>query len=387
MYSVSFYSPDDHIEYDFSIMEDQGVGGGITSRLRMAQALAKLGHDVRAYINCPAPGIHEGVTYSHFSAVKSISCDVLIAGSSGGKLDLSSLNSLNINSKLLILMGHGSKPPLGIDLFDFDFLYMPSNYANMNYSTSWGYEESKTFVTYRGVTKEKKLEISSTVKHRSPLSLCYIGHPRKGIENAVQVLDSLNQADVGFKLNVFGSEDLWGEINIDRKKKDNIKYFGTIGQKNLRIELPACSYALFLQDSEESFGISLIEAMASGCIVIASSIRAFSEIIRNRIDGFLLQPKSSMSAQIIEATAIIEFLNNHKKAATKIRENSISAPQSWGTIAQTWTDHWDFQLNKGDSTSDIVRDHCPLCNHQSNNFADGQHCPNCATYFPTQMII
>ena len=46
-YKVVFYCPDKHILYDGGRLPDtQGVGGGVNARIRLAQSLTRLGHQV-----------------------------------------------------------------------------------------------------------------------------------------------------------------------------------------------------------------------------------------------------------------------------------------------------------------------------------------------------
>ena len=43
--------------------------------------------------------------------------------------------------------------------------------------------------------------------------------------------------------------------------------------------------------SQESFGLTILESMKSGCAVIASKLYAFPEMVENEFNGFLVEPK------------------------------------------------------------------------------------------------
>src|SRR4030067_41981 len=89
MYSVIFYCPDRHIVYDGRTPVERGVGGGITQRVRMARALAQMGHHVTAVVNCPRREVIDGVQYVPLGATAELRADVPIANTSGGASDLS----------------------------------------------------------------------------------------------------------------------------------------------------------------------------------------------------------------------------------------------------------------------------------------------------------
>ena len=60
---------------------------------------------------------------------------------------------------------------------------------------------------------------------------------------------------------------------------------------------------------------AVLEAMACGCLVICSNVRGNNEIIRNKINGFLVKKK------ILELNTIFTELNKIKKR--KILLNSL----------------------------------------------------------------
>ena len=103
-YNVAFYCPDRHIAYNLHTLNHAGVGGGITARIRTAHALAREGHHVTLYINCPRNEMIQGVKYKHFSPINNIATYILIVASTGGNLDLSDIENVSISSKINILM-------------------------------------------------------------------------------------------------------------------------------------------------------------------------------------------------------------------------------------------------------------------------------------------
>ena len=81
---ITFYCPDRHIAYDGASADRTGVGGGITVRIRMAEALARRGPPGLADLQLPAPGRPSGGVVCAARERKRIGCDVLVMHSSGG---------------------------------------------------------------------------------------------------------------------------------------------------------------------------------------------------------------------------------------------------------------------------------------------------------------
>jgi glycosyltransferase involved in cell wall biosynthesis len=199
-YRVAIFSPDDHIEYDLSTLDKNGVGGGITSRIRMAHALAQNGHEVHAYVNSPIENKIAGVTYRHYSGLSQITADIFIASTSGGNLDLTSLEKIKVDAKLKILMAHGLDRPLGLDNLYFDFLYALSNFMRKKSAQKWGFTEKQIFVSHRGVVPKRAQDHIGLLEEKDLFAIAYLGHPTKGLDNAIQVLNQLNQKEDRYRL-------------------------------------------------------------------------------------------------------------------------------------------------------------------------------------------
>ena len=103
MTRVVIYCPDRHIEYDGRTPERVGVGGGITARIRMAKALASLGHDVTMVVHCMERTVIDGVDYVPLDGVEHLEGDIAIVNTSGGDLDLSPVFDTPLKTKKTIV--------------------------------------------------------------------------------------------------------------------------------------------------------------------------------------------------------------------------------------------------------------------------------------------
>jgi glycosyltransferase involved in cell wall biosynthesis len=379
-YSVVFYCPDRHLEYNVHTLDNHGIGGGVTARVRMAHGLASLGHDVTLYVNCPKDENIDKVKYHPCRKIKNIRTDIFIASTSGDGLDLSKLCTRDIDAKLTILMSHGITPPNGLHCLKFDYFYTPSNFVRNITEKNWGIDSQKLFVTYRGVKgKNFKLEGDPPVK-RDTCSLLYAGHPIKGLDAALKVLHLLRQSDSRFSLHIFGGYGLWGDKEVRIEEQPGVFYHGLMGQIELAKKMQTLGFCINLQSMEDTFGMVNIEAMRAGCIVIASDVGAYPEVIQNGENGFIITGNHLQESTHTKAVELILELVNNQEWCESIRENAIAYPLNWQTIAKAWEGHWDWALSKGLSTTDEIMGSCTLCGGNTILLADGYHCINCGHY-------
>jgi len=75
-----------------------------------------------------------------------------------------------------------------------------------------------------------------------------------------------------------------------------------LGKQNQVHELLNCADVLLLPSDMESFGLAALEGMASGVPAICSRVGGVPEVIRDGVEGFLVEPRdvSTMAARVLE---------------------------------------------------------------------------------------
>jgi glycosyltransferase involved in cell wall biosynthesis len=379
---IVIFSPDQHITYNLHTLNEHGVGGGVTVRVRMAHALAAMGNEVTLFVNCPFEGELEGVMYRQCSNFKKVHADVFIASTSGGGLDLSGLAQTDIQSKLKILFVHGVTQPKGLDAFPFDVIYAPSNFLRKIVADQWGVSLQKVFVTHHGVT-ETLFKSSFDEEHvRDIHSLIYAGHPSKGLETAFAVWRRLRLEDSRFSLHVFGGNQLWGQEDEPLPEEPGLFYHGLVGQEELASWMMECGFSLNLQSIPEAFGLALSESQRAGCVVLASPVGAYPELIQDGYDGCLVRGIHTEDRTREIATGMIQELVCQPGYMNYLRRNSAHSPLNWETVAQTWLGHWNWMSHANSSLefSSKFSKSCPECNGEWLRLADGLHCRKCGLY-------
>ena len=147
--NIAFYSPDRHIVYDGSTPGAIGVGGGITFRIRIAAALAELGHDVQVICNCPETRVWNKVLYRRLDEVNEIDTDLLVAHSSGGGLDFTPFTRLRSMARARILALSGTGEPTNWREVQPDALFVPSNFVGREVCRNWPERPGRIFVSPR----------------------------------------------------------------------------------------------------------------------------------------------------------------------------------------------------------------------------------------------
>jgi glycosyltransferase involved in cell wall biosynthesis len=374
---VTVYCPDTHLQYDGMTPESTGVGGGVTARIRMAAALASLGDDVEVFANCSGPSTHAGVRWHPLhKAADHSSAGVLIVHSSGGALDVTSAASLAIEAKLRILLVSGVPRPNGADRVRWDAIYPPSNFIADVIRRDWNMPGVELFTSPYGVRRFA----SWSNPDRDPYRLIYTSHPSKGFESAKAVLRLLRARDPRFVLHVFGGDRLWGQAERDLGGEPGVCYHGMVGQDRLWRAYTNCGFALHLQSRPEPFGICLVESMAAGCVAVASPVGAYTEILRNSENGFLVEGFHEDPATHLRAANLILDCVANRCTTEAIRCAAAKGPLNWVDVARAWRQHWQWLLDG----ASLPAGHsiCPDCGASRLECDDGMHCVACGGYRP-----
>ena len=348
-YRVVLYAPDRGVLYDGRTLDATGIGGGITARLSMVAALAAVGHDVTAYVDCAAPVDHAGVRYRPLDTLTQIDCDVLVAIATGTATSLALPPEVPVNAGLRIAWFQGAKPHvIETEPLAPDYIYVASNFLRDVCVERWGLPPERVFVCYNGIQQER-FEIAAADERtpaRDPFALVYIGPRPKGLDAAIQIQRRLRAEDARYHLDILGGNRLWSQPDRPIPDEPGVRLVGMVGQADLVPRLFGYEYCLAPQAMEEGFGIAVQEAKRAGVIVLASDVGAYGELIRTGQDGFLIpEPHPSPAAEDHFVRVILQLAGDPAERA-RLRVNAMRTPWSWTLAAKTWTAHWDHVLGR-----------------------------------------
>jgi glycosyltransferase involved in cell wall biosynthesis len=375
-YDVVIWCPDRHIVYDGRTPDERGVGGGITARVRMARALARRGHRVTVVANCGERERIDGVDYVPLEAGEGLRARVLILTTSGGELDLSGAGPDRVPGDLRIVWVHGVDAPQGLANLRFDCVYCVSSYIAGMAQHSWGVPAARLFVSYNAY--DESAFAHRMPDSRNPFRLVYFSHPSKGLETAIEVTRRLRLEDPRFHLVVFGTEQLWGGEEKACPDVEGVFRRGLVGQKDLAAELLQATYCVQLQHREEPGALAIVEALRAGCILLASPVGCYPEMIVNGENGFLIDGDHRREQTRQAAAETILALSRDSELRKAVERTAQTAPWSSDRIAEAWEGHWDWWF--GGRRPDRASEPCAVCGSTTLTLADGLHCLECSTY-------
>jgi glycosyltransferase involved in cell wall biosynthesis len=378
-YDVAIWCPDRHIVYDGDTPNQRGVGGGITARVRMARALARRGHRVTVVANCARRATIDGVAYVPLDQTVRLKVDVLILNTSGGDLDLTPVSTVGLHGDLQLVWVQGVQAPTGLKDTRFEFVYCVSEFIARIAKDSWGVRPGSRFISYNAFEEVDFSGSRLEDAPRDPYRLVYFSHPSKGRDTAVEILRLLRALDPRFHLEVFGSEELWGGTEGNPANDAGVVQKGLIGQNRLAAELLQCTYSLQLQDREEPGALAIMEALRAGCILLASPVGCYPEMIANGVNGFLIQGDHRRAETRRAAAETISALHQNSALREAVQQSAQAAPWSSDTMAAAWVGHWDWWFDGG-RREEGSAEPCSVCSGATLSLADGLHCLDCSSY-------
>src|SRR3979409_114219 len=117
---------------------------------------------------------------------------------------------------------------------------------------------------------------------------------RKGLGYLLRAFAQLKPQYPNLRLIIVGDGPLrrWCDNFLARKQLDDVVMAGYVPASELPRYYASCDIFCSPATGDESFGIVLLEAMASGKPIVATSIDGFREVVTHGRDGLLVERKS-----------------------------------------------------------------------------------------------
>jgi glycosyltransferase involved in cell wall biosynthesis len=171
-----------------------------------------------------------------------------------------------------------------------DHRFVVSNYWRDALARDYGYEST---VTYNGIDASD----FSTAREAKIPTILFVGglEPRKGLEQLIHAMVHvvgkmpgarlISVAKAGFRGT---DEQRWfRELASKLGVSDSIEFYESVSQEMLLGLYADCSLVV-LPSRTEGWGLSLMEGMACGKPVVASRVGGIPELVRDGIDGILV---------------------------------------------------------------------------------------------------
>jgi phosphatidylinositol alpha-mannosyltransferase len=176
-------------------------------------------------------------------------------------------------------------------------------------------------------------------KEKNPFEILFVGRiePRKGLQFLVDALVEIKRKLPKAKLTVAGGGYKGMKLDIPSEVKDSIRFLGFVAPSDLPKIFSRASVFVSPAISGESFGIVLLEAMATETPVVASSISGYRCVIEDGKNGLLVSPGNSKDI----ADKVINLLGDKKLCEKLVKGGLRTATKySWSSIAKDIMDFY-----------------------------------------------
>jgi phosphatidyl-myo-inositol alpha-mannosyltransferase len=155
--------------------------------------------------------------------------------------------------------------------------------------------------------------------------------PRKGFGVMVDAFRRLALVHPDLLLVVAGDgPDRYSIDRLPSPVRKRVVMLGTVPHDRLPSFHAACDLFCAPATGRESFGIVLVEALASGLPVVASDIPGYREVVRDGLDGLLIRP-GDPEAFAAAADRLLDDADLSKRLADTGRQSAER--YSWDTVA------------------------------------------------------
>ncbi len=168
---------------------------------------------------------------------------------------------------------------------------------------------------------------------------------RKGTKYLIQAFNLLARKYSNIRLLIAGDGPLRSSLenSVDNSIKDRVHFLGFVSGKDLPALYRTCDIFVSPAIGGESFGIVLLEAMASGKPVIAANNEGYREVVDDGANGFLFERKN-VEDLAYKLSILIDNPDLRSKMGTLGRQKSLEF--SWQKIAKEVLNYYEDVLHK-----------------------------------------
>lgn len=205
-----------------------------------------------------------------------------------------------------------------------------------SFESEYPHQTTKQFMCFSGVPQDF-IESESWKKHTMnlPINIIFVGNlikrkfpyiTLKAFSNSVLKEEGSNLKFIGSGNELKRLKDFTSTQNLT----DQVEFLGRIPREKVKSELQKCQIFIMIS-KDETFGLVYLEAMACGCIVIASKNEGMDGIIETGINGYLCEAgnERELTRILDEISKLNEYerqtiAKNAIKTASKMTDKNMA---------------------------------------------------------------
>lgn len=120
-------------------------------------------------------------------------------------------------------------------------------------------------------------------------------HESKGLDQIVKACSELKTAGYEFQFRCFGDGPMKDEFlpQMEHALGESFLYGGVVTSSEKYRELDKADIFLLPSIYGEGLPMAILEAMAAGCVVVASEMASVAAVIRHGVNGYLIEPRNT----------------------------------------------------------------------------------------------
>jgi len=320
-----YYAQNPEIKWRNWTILNVGLGGVYVSIYNLAKEFQKMGHEVTIWGHILKQDIYEGINFidvSHYTS--DYKEDLLIGVETFPQVT---------KAKKVVTWAYRNTPK-SANLIN-ETIFRSEIHATILKELI----KDKTYIIPDGVD----LDLFKPEKKRQKDVTC-ISHPIKTFKHFREITPRLKEIDKNINVHLWGNAEIWGwnndefiNLQNDLIMSGNL-YHGREGQTKITKELNKSKVFLYPSNFEEPFGLSVLEAMASGCVPIVSKVGNLPNLVKDC--GYIIDGKPDDFGWITKAIEkTLKILNNENLFTERSKLCRKKAEQyGWTEVAQKWSD-------------------------------------------------
>ncbi len=352
------------VDYNVETVYQQPLGGMQSAAIYLAEALRARGHEIVYVSQTSQPGTYRGipcyavssVAASVFQPMRLDAC-ILV----GVTIDPGNLRAvLGAGTVLTYWTGHDLSESAVNDLANptvrdgLDGVGMVSQWQRARFIDRFSLDPMRTAVCRNAMAPafENLITESTGIRKIKPakLRLAYTSTPFRGLQILIDIFPALRSAIPDLELDVYSSmevyrisaaedEQYFGTLYNACRNTPGVNYRGAVSQKQLATELRNVHVLAYPNTYPETSCISVMEAMAAGCLVVTSDNGALPETTAGFADMVPLSPDPMAFRQMF-ARQLIDSLQRYQRGELDHRLSSAIAfvkdNYTWARRAAEW---------------------------------------------------